>query len=490
MGLSLAERYLSLAIALGSNMALARLLTPEQIGLYSVSLAVISVAQALRDFGVSSYLIQEKVLDEKQIGTVLSISLLMGVALFLAALLAAPWAARYYNEPRMATTLMLVSGNFLLMPLCTVSLALLRRAMRFKVLMHIALVAAALGAMTSITLATLGLGESSLAIGSLATNAVTAIGAWLALPEHRFIRPSLERWRQVLKFGGQSSLVGCVTSISMDANDLIVGKVLGFHPVALLSRAQGLMYLFNRDLMAAVRNVALPAFAQAHRSGADLERAYLKSVAMVTLFGWPFHGLVSLYALEVMDLLFGQQWHAAVALVPIFCISGAFAAVNALTPNLLVAVGRMDLAMRVDLMMQPIRVLLILIAAVVFRSVEACALAFMISAVISMPVFWWFKNQVLPDDRPRLFELLTLNILITVAVLLPALVQSLWVGFGRSHPLALHAWLPVAALGLVLGVLGAVHLRHPLAEEAVFQRWLGPWLHRIPVARWRRPKVN
>ncbi|WP_180707757.1 oligosaccharide flippase family protein, partial [Escherichia coli] len=78
---------------------------------------------------------------------------------------------------------------------------------------------------------------------------------------------------------------------------------LGFHAVALLSRAQGLMYLFNRDLMSAVRNVALPAFAQAHRDGVDLEQGYLRSASIVTLFGWPFHGLISCYAIEVIDLL-------------------------------------------------------------------------------------------------------------------------------------------------------------------------------------------
>ncbi|MFX8203515.1 hypothetical protein ABTL17_19525, partial [Acinetobacter baumannii] len=86
--------------------------------------------------------------------------------------------------------------------------------------------------------------------------------------------------------------------------------------------------------------------------------------SIVTLFGWPFHGLISCYAIEVIDLLFGRQWHAAAPLVPIFCAAGAFAAVNALTPNLLVAVGRIDLATRADLLMQPLRVLMILIAAI------------------------------------------------------------------------------------------------------------------------------
>jgi lipopolysaccharide exporter len=39
---SFAERYLLIIISLASNLAIARLLTPVEIGMFSVSLAVIS----------------------------------------------------------------------------------------------------------------------------------------------------------------------------------------------------------------------------------------------------------------------------------------------------------------------------------------------------------------------------------------------------------------------------------------------------------------
>ena len=153
----------------------------------------------------------------------------------------------------------------------------------------------------------------------------------------------------MLNFGGQSSAISLVNSVAMDMNDLVVGKVLGFQPVAILSRAQGLMNIFNRDLMSAIRNVALPAFASAHRDGIALQQPYARSVALVTVFAWPFHVLVSIYALEVLHVLYGSQWHVAAALVPLFCISGAVAAINALTPNLLTAIGRIDLVTRLSL---------------------------------------------------------------------------------------------------------------------------------------------
>ena len=60
LAISFAERYALIVLALAGNMLVARLLTPEEIGIYSVSLAVIGIAQVLRDFGIGSFLIQEK----------------------------------------------------------------------------------------------------------------------------------------------------------------------------------------------------------------------------------------------------------------------------------------------------------------------------------------------------------------------------------------------------------------------------------------------
>jgi hypothetical protein len=78
LALSFAERYVLIAIFLFSNILVARLLNCEEIGIYSVSLAVIAVAQVLRDFGIGNFLIQEKELTEAHVRTAFSNSLLAG----------------------------------------------------------------------------------------------------------------------------------------------------------------------------------------------------------------------------------------------------------------------------------------------------------------------------------------------------------------------------------------------------------------------------
>lgn len=482
LAFSIGERYIMLVIAFGSNMVLARLLTPEIIGIYSVTLAIIGVAQVLRDFGVASYLIQEKDLRDSHIRTAFGILLVLGVSMFLALFFGAPLIAGMYGEPTMVSTLRVCSLNFLLIPFCTVSLALLRREMAFKQLAMVNLAATASGAIASVGLAFFGFGVISLAIGSVLVSAVTGIGAWLAHGERRILLPAFSEWRRVTSFGAQSSLASVVTSVAMDINDLAVGKIMGFEPVAILSRAQGLMNIFHRDLMSAIRNVAYPAFAKAQREGQALEPVYVLSVTNVTVVAWPFYGFLSLYPHEILRLMFGTQWDAAAPLVPVFCLAGAVAATASLAASQIMAVGRVDLVTRLELAFQPLRAALIVVVALVFKSMMACALALVVAMLVQLPMIYYAKSRCIKNDFRGLFAGLGRSGLVALACLaLPALLQAS--GMLKMYgPLVLAAAAPVC---IGTWVLALVLLRHPLASDPLFLRLSSSFGDRVKRLRGR-----
>jgi len=467
---SFAERYALIIINLASNLLIARLLTPDQIGVYSVTLAVMSIAQVLRDFGVASYLIQEKELSDDHIRTALGVTLLIGVGLGLVVFAVAPWVADFYRESRMRDLLWLAALNFLLLPFSTISLALLRRRMAFKALAVVNLVATLAGAVTSVSLSWAGFGPIGLVVGTLVVSATTGFAAWWAQGERRLLRPSLSQWRSLFSFGAQSSVVGVVTSVSMDINDLAVGKLMGFTPVALLSRAQGLMNLFHRDLMGAVRNVAYPAYARAVRENHAMEPLYVASVTSVCVVAWPFYGFVSLYALETLRLLFGPQWDAAAPLVPVFCLAGALAATFSLIGNLMMAMGRMDLLTRMEVVFQPVRAGLIVAAAAYWREPMACAVALVVAMLLQLPLVYVVKGRFLPNDWQALTRQLTRSGVVTLlALALPALLM--WLHPREPGQPLPAAWFALAILGCCVSWLLALSwCRHPLAADPAFAR--------------------
>lgn len=472
---SFAERYALIAINLASNLLIARLLTPDQIGVYSVTLAVMSIAQVLRDFGVASYLIQEKDLTDDHIRTALGVTLIVGVGLALFVFLAAPWVAGFYNEASMRDLLWLASLNFLLLPFSTISLSLLRRRMAFKPLAVVNFAATLAGAIASVGLSWAGYGPIGLVIGTLVVSAVTGFGAWWVQGERRLLRPGLSQWRSLFKFGAQSSVVGIVTSVSMDINDLAVGKLMGFTPVAMLSRAQGLMNLFHRDLMGAVRNVAYPAYAKAVREQQAMEPLYVASVTYVSVVAWPFYGFVSLYALETLRLLFGPQWDAAAPLVPMFCLAGALAAGSNLIGSLMVAMGRMDLLTRMEVFFQPARAILIVAAAAYWREPWACAAALALAMLLQLPLVYIVKAKFLPNDWRTMRSHLARSLCVALLSLaLPALL--LWLHPREpGHPLPMP-WFLLAILSCCVSWLLAMSwCRHPLAADPAFARLTRFW---------------
>lgn len=485
LAFSIGERYVMLVIALASNMILARLLTPHVIGIYSVSLAIIGIAQVLRDFGVASYLIQEKELTDAHIRTAFGILLVLGVSVSIALFFLAPLIARLYQEVTMVTTLRVCAINFFLLPFSTVSLALLRRGMEFKRLAAVNLAAAAAGAITSTGLAYLGYGVISLAIGSVIVNTVTGAGAWLSRPERRILLPAFTEWRRVLNFGAQSALSGVVTSLAMDSNDLAVGKFMGFEPVAILSRAQGLMNLFHKELMSAIRNVAYPTYARAHREGQPLEPVYITSVTNVTVVAWPFYGLLSLFPNEILGLMFGPQWSAAAPLVPVFCLAGAIAAVSNLAASVILAAGRVDLVTKVELLFQPFRAALIVLAALIFRSTMACALALVLALLVQLPMVYNAKGRCIANDYAALLKGLGQSAKVTLACLVLPAGLAVYAAHSRGTPQAMLAFGAAATVCAISWVVAAIKLRHPLTDDPAFKH-----ISAIGMARLARHKAG
>lgn len=443
-------------------MLIARLLTPTEIGIYSVAAAVTGIAQVMRDFGVGSYLIQERELTKDRIRTALTITIitswLAGILLFFSR----HWVAGFYNEPGLVHLIEIQCINFFIIPFTAPIMALLRRDMQFAVLYRINVICSIIQLTVSLSLAISGYGYMSLAWASVANVTCLMLLVNISRPKDAWILPGLKEWRHVANFGMQSSFAAIVTEIAMNMNDLILGRLLGFQAVALYSRAQGLIYLFHRDMMSAARNVAFPFFARTAREDGDLLKAYLLSVNYVTVFAWPFYAFLGLYAHSIIRLMFGDQWDAAVPLVRILVFAGAIAALWNLWSSALLAMGQINKIMRSELIVQITRVILIFYAASV--SIEMACYALIAIYVFQLLVSMRYLNQAI---GLRLSVLLrnNLNSLTVTLICMIIPVLCFWclpVQISSTQSLLISA--VACALSWLLGVFVT---RHPLHIELI-----------------------
>jgi len=466
--ISFGERYLLILLKLMSFVVLARLLTPEDIGIFSVAAALIGLAHVLRDFGVGSYLIQETELTDVRIRTAFTLTLCVAISLFLGVYFLTPVIASFYEDDRLQDVLFLLAFNFLIIPFNSTTLAVLRRNMEFGVLFWINLCSAFTGAVSAIVLAMNGFSYMSLAWSSIAATATICLGGLIYRRNEFWLRPTFSEWRRVASFGAKASFANVVTAIAMDINDLVIGKVMGFSSVAIISRAKGTMNIFHQDVMGAIRNVAYPTFAKANREKLDLEEIHTRAVTAITAIAWPFYGFLAIFPLEIIRVLFGNQWDAAVPLVPFFCLAGAIAATWNLVLPLLMAMGEVDTVVKAELTIQIFRIIALVTCVVIFQTEQSYAIMFMLVYALSFPVFYFFKQKKLSTDWRHRVEGGLENLKLTcVALLLPIVIKVLLI----ENILQVNEYVVVGIASICVAIgwwFGLVMLNHPVLADPLF----------------------
>jgi len=457
--LAFVARYASLAIQMLTVAILARLLTPPEIGVFSVSLAVVFVAQALRDLGVGNYIVQERDLKPEHLRTALGVALAISWSLAGILFLLAGHLAELYREPGVERVLHVVTFIFLVNPLAIPAQALLARELRFGALTVVEVASATAQMVVSIALAIRGASYMSLAYGQLAAG--LARTATLIGLEHNWnlLWPSLREWRRVVSFGAPVSSASLVNSLGNSGPELIIGRVLGFGPVAFYGRAMGLINLFWQAVLSAVMNVATPSFAHARRQGSNLKRDFLHAVELLTGVAWPFYVLVACMALPLIRIAYGSQWDASANLARILCFGGATNALVVLTESLLISTGAVSEFFRRSLLVQA--TVLLLVSAGAWISLEGAAIGY---AVAQLAGVWISCHYLKAAVELSWKELLTASrrSFIVAAGSLPgpllALLSTRFLGIWPAFAIALA--------GFGAGAwLAAVWCRHPLHHE-------------------------
>ncbi|EWY41482.1 hypothetical protein N825_27320 [Skermanella stibiiresistens SB22] len=382
--LSAVARYSDMIIQFVSVMVIARVLTPEEIGIFSISVAFIALAQTMREFGLGAYVVQERDLTRDKLRSAFGVALVLAwVVAALIAVAAGPLAG-FYGRAGIRDVLLILALTFVISPLGLPAQAMLIRELQFGKLYIVQLISSTIQVALTITLAILGFSYLSMALASLGGGLAGVTALAFLRRDLVLMTPSLAGWRGIAAFGGFSSGANLVGTFGVNMAELIIGRMLGFSAVAYYSRAMGLLNIFRMTVQATVMSVALPAFADQYRAGIDMRPDYGRAAALMTGLAWPFYGMLALLAGPVIHLLYGDQWEQAVVVTQICCAGGAVMALIILSGPLLTAIGKVKANLWREIAIQVPRAGFTLVAA--FHSLEAVAVAQVAAYLVALVV--------------------------------------------------------------------------------------------------------
>ncbi len=455
------DKYAGLILNLVTTAVVARLLTPDEIGVFVVGGAIVILAETLRDFGTSAYIVQQRNPDRDAIRTAFTamaiLSLLIAGAL---ALLAGP-IADFYADQRLVPVVQIAALGVLLGSFAAPPVALLRRDLAFGALALINIAGLTANLLASVVFIRLGAGYLSLAFASFAAAVTVTLSAMLYNPKFWIFRPSLKHWREVFGFGAFSSATAVLNNLYAVLPQALLGRLAGFESAGLYSRAVTLCQLPDRAIVGAFQPVIFPAFAAQARAGGDLKVAYLHALTLLTAIQWPVLIGLALLAEPVVYILLGPQWNAAAPVLRILALAYMAMTPAPLTYPTLVALGHVRDTLTTSLISLPIGVAAI-VATAPFGLVPV-ALSMLLSWPLQVAVSLVFVRRHLGFAWHELFKTLWLSVPICVSTAAIPGIVVLQNGFRPDLPLPA---LVLAALGGAFGwLMGLYWTHHPLMAE-------------------------
>jgi O-antigen/teichoic acid export membrane protein len=454
------ERYFGTAIGLVTVPIISRLLTPGEVGIWIVALAIMTFVTAIRELAGYQFLIQKPDLTREDIRSSVTITALVTIVIAGSLAVSAPWIAAAYQNDGITLCLRVVAIALLLELISTPLLTLLRRDMSFGKLAVINVSAAAANAAATILLAVLGFSYMSYAWGALLAAAISVSMVLYMRPDLWIFRPSLEMWRGPLTFGGYFGTNVVLFRAYESFFFVLIGRMLSLDAAGLFQRAVAIVTIPDRLFFGGVAALALPGFSAHQRAGGSPKVAYLRAIEYVTGVQWPAFILLAILAYPVVVILLGQQWLESVPLVRILAVAGLFTFTAHFDYALLIAVGAMRDNTKRALVVVPISVIVLLIAST-FGLVGIA-----VSQVILKPfetfVSFYFVRRNVPiqwsDLVPALWRSAAVSLCTAVGT---AIVVAIELRLELSIPGAFLA----AFLGAAGWFVGLWLVQHPLLDE-------------------------
>lgn len=441
----------TIVLRLGSltvGVVIARVLTPEQFGVYAVALTVQSILMTVADLGLSAELIRSPD-PERRAPTVATLGLTIGALLTVGTILVASPVANLLDSPAAAPAIAVLAFTLLLGGAGVVPYAYLQRRFQQRELFLIAVVDFIISTAVTLGLIALGWGVLGLAFGRLAAQTASTSLQFVFAKTPPHYRVDRDVIRPVLVFGLPIAGANLLSWALLNVDNVVIARVTGATALGFYVLAFNVSSWPMSALSQMVRSVSLPFFARMDDRASDVVP---RLVAVAWAGALPAGAILAVLSAPVIEFVYGPKWLPAAPVLAALGIFGGLRVVFDIFAGFLYARGQ------------------------------------------SRPVLWvqtvWFVaivvGMIIATQAYGIVGAGWVHVLVAVAVILPAYVVALRTAGVRLVSILREAWLPtVAAAGAsVVAVLTASAVDAPLLKlllggtaaalsySALMARWL------------------
>lgn len=395
--MTLLAQAFKLLLQMVSITVMARLLTPNDYGLVAIALVIVGFGEIFRDFGLSTAAIQADSLSDQQRNNLFWINSTIGLVLAAATVGISFPLGVIMNEPAVTPIAQALSLTFVVNALATQHRASLLRALQFKKLAALEVIAALVALTVAISLATTGWDYWALVAQQLTSTSILCLGVW-------FIAgwfpgpPRRAPMRGFLRFGWNLVASQAVNYGASNIDTTIVGVGFGGTTLGLYNRAAQLITVPLNQVRSPLTSVAVPVLSRARRDQKQFDRMIVRGQLVLGYGLCTGLGLVASLPEPVVKLVLGDQWIQSAVFLRWFAIAAIFQLLAFVGFWVYLSQGITDVLLRYNLMSAAIRATLVGTGAI--WGPLGVAIAMAVSPMVSWPLsIWWLGRHTAIPTR-------------------------------------------------------------------------------------------
>lgn len=317
----------------------ARLLTPEDFGVFAILMIFVGFLGMFTDMGISAALIHVKEPSERLLSSLFYLNVIVGIILFvLLSLLSGP-ISDFFDNHKLKMLLPLIAINFIIASFGVVQKALYEKAMNFKNLTLFESASVLIGMILGVTAAVYGLGVYSLILQTLSTTLISVILMWYASswrPSRYF---SGEEIKRVWSYSAHLSSFNVINYFARNADNFLIGKYLGSYSLGLYSLAYKIMLYPLQNISHVLIRILFPAFSLIQDDDEKFKKAYLRVIFFIALVSFPLMAGLTVTSDLLVKLFFGSKWDGLALVLTILAPVGMLQSVVTTVGSIYMAKG-------------------------------------------------------------------------------------------------------------------------------------------------------
>lgn len=387
------ERITAQLITFLVSIVLARILLPKEYGLIAIVTIFINIANVFVTSGLGTSLVQKKNADKKDFDTMFWASFLISIILYILIFFAAPLLGLLYKNKLLVTVIRVMALKLPIASISSIQQAYVSRKMIYKKFFWSTLFGTVISAIVGIYMAYKGFGVWSLVAQYLTNSIIDTFVLFITIDYKPQLYYSFRRFKTLFNYGWKIMMASFIGTVFDQLRGLIIGVKYTPSDLAYNNKGEQFPLLLTSNLNNSMESVLFSSISKIQDDPKKLRNVTEKLVKISCYILCPLLFGLAGVSKSLVTVLLTNKWLPCVPFLIVVCYQQFFGILNTVNMQVIKAVGRSDVILKLEFIKKPIYIAIIIIT--LFINPLAICIGNMIYSLITLCINSIYNKEII-----------------------------------------------------------------------------------------------